>query len=540
MAKQRILDTGNTIALEYPSVSVPRNTFDGSHQVKFSGKLGMLYPCLVQETVPGGVYHYTSECLTRMMPMLAPVYQNFIARIEYFSVDNYVTWPNFYKFISQVNASDVRPAAPFVDVRMWHDNAEPFQRLYDYLGLPSAPVGKTVKASALPFAAYQKVICDWYRDEDLQNGGDDVAQWGGPLIDGDNTTNWSNLNELQFRNNDRDYYRSAKPYAQKGDPVVVPLLAKDTIGFQVTESPTQRSTMHVKKLDGTNAPVGGGLFVDTGSVLATGSDQVYIDPGTNFQISAAELQANASLINDLRSAEALQTFLEAQLMGGGRYNEMTRVIFGVDTDDRRVGRSEFHGMFSMNMSISEVLNTTGTADAPQGTFTGHGVAMKKHPDGVTFHAKEHGYLIGLYSLIPAFPGYYQGIPKHFLRFDHLDYLWPQLAELGMEMIANKEVYFTGEVTDDDVWGYIVRYASYRMNVSRVSGDFRTTLDYWQDDNKFESLPDLNSDFLGCFPTEDLNRIFTIIDPDTDNILVYIHHRCSMTLPLPRLVRPGIS
>ena len=54
--------------------NVPRNSFDLSHDRKFSAKLGRLYPPLsCSEVVPGDSFSVQSEQLIRMAPLVSPV-----------------------------------------------------------------------------------------------------------------------------------------------------------------------------------------------------------------------------------------------------------------------------------------------------------------------------------------------------------------------------------------------------------------------------------------------------------------------------------
>lgn len=533
MAKQRILDTGNTIALQYPQSSVPRNTFNLSHPNKLSGNFGNLYPALMQECVPGDTFHCNAQFMARLQAMLAPVYQHMRLRVDFFNVDNILVWPNFYKFISPLQVGDIAPAMPFL-TGTFADKS-----LGDYLGIPSKNLdgtAATVKVSALPFAAYQKTICDWYSDTDLQNGGKD-SNWSLPLVDGDNSANLAVLNALGTRNADRGYLTSAKPWAQKGNPVVLPLTSTN-LPVTVIDN-----TVHgnVNKVGGAVGTPGTLQGVTSGGVteFADGGGQpAYYAPNGSLGISAASALTFAGTINDLRSAEALQAFLEAELYGGNRYQEYVSTMFGVETDDRRMFRARYLDSFSTDISISEVLNTTGTATAPQGAMAGHGFAAKKHPEGVHFTAKEHGWFIGIVSVIPVQQAWYQCLRPEFIRFGRFDYLTPMLAELGAQAIINDEVGVTAGTGHAATFGYVPRYTDYRMTNGKVCGDFRTNQDFWHLDAKLTSLPTLSGAFLQFISAPGtVYRNFAVIDPSTDHILLYCYFDMKVERALPRVVRP---
>jgi hypothetical protein len=213
-------------------------------------------------------------------------------------------------------------------------------------------------------------------------------------------------------------------------------------------------------------------------------------------------------------------------------------MFGEKTNDRRMFRATYLDSFSQDISISEVLNTTGTATAPQGAMAGHGFALAKHASGCSFTAKEHGWFVGVVSLIPRMPVFYQGLRKEFVRFGRFDYLTPMLAELGAQTLLNNELGVTGGAADLQPFGYLPRYTDYRMANGKVCGDFRTTLDFWQLDAKLTSLPALNAAFLTYISAlGTIYRNFAVIDPLVDHVLLYCYFRLKVNRALPRIVRP---
>ena len=86
--------------------NVPRNSFDLSHDRKFSAKLGRLYPCLVQEVVPGDSFSVQSEQLIRMAPLVSPVMHRVTATTHYFFVPNRLLWAGWEDFITNPLSTD--------------------------------------------------------------------------------------------------------------------------------------------------------------------------------------------------------------------------------------------------------------------------------------------------------------------------------------------------------------------------------------------------------------------------------------------------
>ena len=62
------------------------------------------------------------------------------------------------------------------------------------------------------------------------------------------------------------------------------------------------------------------------------------------------------------------------------------------------------------------------------------------------------------------------------------------ANLGEQAVLSKEIYCTGDVADDDVFGYQERWAEYRYHPALITGRFRSTaastLDSWHGTNQY--------------------------------------------------------
>lgn len=65
-----------------------RNTFPLSFQNNLSGKFGVLYPCLVQEVMPGFTFKSKPTFALEFMPTAFPVQTRMRARMHFFYVRN--------------------------------------------------------------------------------------------------------------------------------------------------------------------------------------------------------------------------------------------------------------------------------------------------------------------------------------------------------------------------------------------------------------------------------------------------------------------
>ena len=75
-----------------------RNTFPLSFQNNLSGKFGVLYPCLVQDVIPGFTFKAKPTFALEFMPTAFPVQTRMRARMHFFYVRNRNLWKDFADF----------------------------------------------------------------------------------------------------------------------------------------------------------------------------------------------------------------------------------------------------------------------------------------------------------------------------------------------------------------------------------------------------------------------------------------------------------
>ena len=518
----------------FSKVAMPRpqtNTFDLSHDRKFSGRIGELMPISVMEVVPGDKFNIKATNLTRFAPLITPIMHKASVYCHFFFVPNRILWPNWENFISGGEDGLADPTFPTVDLSI--PTQYGIQTLADYLGLPT---GKQISnVSALPFAAYQKIYQDYYRDENL------IDKTDVTLSDGtQNGTETIHLSTMRKRAWQHDYFTSALPWTQRGPEATLPLGTSAPIIYNNNSSVAtvfrDFNTGNVIQ----NADFQGPASLQTASSGATFADiptRTYFDIDNSPNLSADLTGATASSINDLRRAFRLQEWLERNARGGARYIEIITAHFGVRSSDARLQRPEFLGGSSTPITISEVLQTSANANepSPQGNMAGHGVSVGSS-NYVSYRAEEHGYIIGIMSVMPK-TAYQQGVPKHWKKLDKFDYYWPSFANIGEQPIYNEELYHQNNATDAEVFGYTPRYAEYKYIPSTVHGEFRDTLDFWHMGRIFNTKPTLNQDFIECDASE-VDRVFNVPE-GSEHLYVYLHNEVKATRLMPYFGTPTI-
>lgn len=467
--------------------------------------MGELIPTMLMECVPSDKIKLGCESLLRFAPLVSPMMHRVDVSMHYFFVPSRILWDNWEKFITNTPNPTVLPAFPTILL-----NSPVGERLVDYFGIPP---NADRDVNAMPFAAYQLIYNEYYRDQNLQTAIDFK------LVDGDNSANLDLL-LLQKRAWEHDYFTAALPFAQKGDAVSIPIA-----GF--ADVPVARN------------PSGAGF---TNVATALGVTPLVIPPADPVDLSdpsgqalfaqTSQLDAQSATINDLRRAFRLQEWLEKAARGGSRYFESILSFFGIKSPDSRLQRPEYITGTKSPVQISEVLQTSETADTPQGNMAGHGVSVTNGKYG-NYTCQEHGYIIGIMSVMPK-TAYQDGLHRMWRKTtDPFQYYFPQFDHIGEQEVLQEEV-FAGSLTPNATFGYVPRYAEYKFLNSRVAGDFRSSLDFWHMGRKFTSQPLLNSDFITCDPT---HRVFAVTDPEEQKLWCHIYHSVKAIRPMSKFSTP---
>lgn len=502
---------------------IRKSKFDLSHERKLTLNMGELVPVMLQEVLPGDKFKVNTELFMRLAPMLAPTMHRVQVFVHYHFVPYRLCWSEFQDFITGGRDGDLAPVVPFLDfgsptaADRWKNGS-----LADYFGLPTYPTGATLQnptpISALPFRAYQLIYNEYYRDQNLSNPVPvpltSGAVSGQQLLD---------ITQIRKRAWEKDYFTSALPWAQRGDPAKVPV-------------ETDLAPAKVMHAEGSNSAPGTAPGVQQ---LGTLADGTLTDSGSSLSKLTIE---NESFVTAeaIRVGQRMQEWLERNARGGARYIEQILAHWGVLSSDARLQRPEYLGGGKVPVVMSEVLSTfqfSGDAEGePQGNMSGHGISAGS---GLGFNRRfeEHGVIIGIMSVLPK-TNYQQGIHRMWKRFDKFDFPWPVFANLGEQEVKESELYWdaTSAPTQDGTFGYQERYAECKYGHSTTHGYFRDSLDFWGMTRIFASKPSLNENFVMSDPT---TRIFAVTDPDTHHLYCQLYNRVSAIRALPFYGTPRI-
>lgn len=546
-----------------------RSKFDLSEQRLFTADMGYLYPCFCRHVVPGDIFRLRNEVVVRMQPGRAPLMTDINIYAHYFFVPYRILDENFEDFIRQSKGTryDSEPyeySPPLLNANGKNFPGDVLDFLFKVDGVKFSP--DSYKVHSYPLQAYNMVYNEYYRDENLIDPLPYKVEKAGttqPKFDYDvgsaPATGTASVNGLRKRAWEKDYFTSSLPFAQRGIPPALPIFSQLTpdslnslLGSQAVRSESSISGYNDKSLSAYATK-------DTNSfgVTTYGLGTVYSSPAMSFQVDGAsgnppgspdktnvklgvkaqgstiDIPAATFNVNDLRTAVAVQHWQELNARFGVRYTELLQAHFGVSPSDSRLDRPEYIGGTRQPLMVSEVLQTSESANTPQGSMTGHGISVNIDRVG-SYRVQEFGLILGIFSILPR-AQYMSGIDREWTYETCQEFYFPDFAFLGEQAVKNKELYAGDYSVDAEAtFGYQGRYDELRTGHDSVHSLMRTVYNYWSLARKFSQQPNLNQTFIECSPRKDF-----LFVQDEPGFIVSYANRVTAIRPMPKYAVPGL-
>ena len=218
---------------EVPHIEIQRSVFDRSSEHKTTFNAGKLIPIYIDEVLPGDTFTFDQAMVLRMSTPLYPVMDNSFLDVYYFFVPMRLVWEKSKQFFGENDSApwDDMDELTIPSLRI-SSEAVKTGSVADYFGIPvgvkSTSDSDDDTISALPFRAYALIWNEWFRDQNMMYPCDILSENNGIL---DYTNDEFNpalgshlavpacggmpLPVAKFH----DYFTSALPEPQKGDPV---------------------------------------------------------------------------------------------------------------------------------------------------------------------------------------------------------------------------------------------------------------------------------------------------------------------------------
>lgn len=530
---QRIQDSGSNYQFYDHDVVVNpgRSAFPLDHIHTSTFRIGALYPVYCQWTLPDSDYQISLSDVFRSLPMTVPLMSRLRVFFHFYYCRYSDLWDKGKVFISKGNNGQVSVEMPYIDECNTHEES-----LWRYFNLPQfqttsisegaivVPDPHDVSAlhiSALPFMAYTKIYRDYYLNRNFQfdsNGEFTVgwypdeeedfrihgAQWSDheitPVVDLDPI----DITKLRYRDFAPDYFVSALPKPQLGEPIGISLAGttpvmiannKNHLNYELefhadSLGGPQQGYLWANNYDTTTHQLQRTLLLgpssDRGTYYGAGGQSratynhtdISDDPSwqSNNSVYVDLSNVSAVTIDQLRLLNANQIELERMArMQDGFYGTFMKGFFGSVPKSAYSTRPEYIGGTYQPIIVSDVVQTSATVNTQdqtsvQGNMTGKGFSSEENGYIGNCHSDDFGIILGIMSIMPD-TYYCQGVERQWTVKTQDDIYLPTRAGLSMQEIRQKEIFAsrTNTTANDTIWAYQNRFDEYRYRQNYVTG-----------------------------------------------------------------------
>lgn len=580
--------------------SPERNAFNLSKQMHTSMQFGKIYPIYNRMVFPGDTFKIKVDNFVRFSAVISPILNKINISLSAFYVPFRLVWKYWDTFITGGYNNDgvltdqmgnlidndgyptstpfkpIPPTLNLLEESSTSDDAK-FENavldggLGDFLGYPTFPDRDTfneMRSSAmsslssfmknaplLPFMCYQKIINDWFVNNNVP---DDSRRWALPPsnISGEYRNDYANeITKMAYVNYGLDYFTSCLPYLQRGDALTFGR-TDDAIGFQ-----TNSNLSNAKFKNSANGKTPNEVGEDTPTGLsnlmmqADGSFGYQTSKGFNYLTldNSQNLSFQYDMnIQELRFLNAMQRWQEKSLRVGTRYIDFLKCYFGVNSSDRSLQRSEFIGSSITEVVKNDIDQTSETTQSgtPLGTVASKLIASGSSKS-FDCYCEEHGMIFVMAFVTPE-TIYKNRVRTELLYKDKEDYYFPEFAHLSPQAVQLQELFYPRNLTEvgnrfdgTTTFGYQDRFNELRTDVSEVHGDFKNNLSFFLQMRNFAHKPSLNADFLRA---DDVDTSIFATDTITDSkgnkkkvdqIWASFNFDVKAIRPLPKLSTPSL-
>ncbi len=475
---------------KFNSPLASRSTHDLGYQFIGSSDFGRITPFFCKELIPTDHFSIRTSAFVRMLPLVVPTFGQADLQVHFAFVPSRMLCDGFNDIITGKGkyASSKLPSFLSIGFRglalAYSDTTDPLtghSPKHDFycqltgFGLPSPEYlnNKCPNISSLPFRAYQRFWWDFFRDPELVPDSEiDNYILTSPGIDAVAQTH-QKFYATRYRTFRSTWLSSLYKQSGAEDTQSEILNLQSRLRAQITEL----GGLLQAQVDDSS---GGGWVVPEYDSLS----QIVLQSNGLIQGYNAEAPYYGSMqsvsARGQRVAEACTRLRERCNAAQKRVIDQIEAIYGKISQWLILNRVQYLGGSSTPIQISDVTSTADTfgtdTGASLGAQAGKGIAASRG-DKIEYTADEHGYIIGVYSIMPR-QNFCQGIPKEFVRNVASDIFTKDFEHIGFMPVQNVEVYvpetkaFASDYSVNGVFGYTEPYYEYKRSTDILQGDMR--------------------------------------------------------------------
>lgn len=462
------------------------NFYDLSHGWRSDCAAGPLYPCYVEEVIPGDYASISFTAEVKTEPAKVPTMGTFDCYIETF----FCRMANYYSQLhtNLPNAPMLAPGVGSFHVLKPNDVATSGPGYYnpapgsllDYMGFPcqcswwnqtNASTSYRKAIPLVPFVCYYDIFRSWYADPQFPNfyvGGWDSGDFG----------NWKyrafGLDALS--NAIQGIYNSTTPLTVRWDD------------DSSTANPF--SSLIMGPYD-SSVPVAMDVSWDSPHHFGLVLGPYRADIMNNFLSSdtvAGMVSHSSIVVNDgkitfdqIVATEKNYDFDNRSVLSGGRYRDWVRSQYNV-TPSTDLCQPQFLGRIHWTVGFQDVVANTVADNQVLGDLGGRGFGQTSRSYPIRMAFTDNGYIFSIFRIVPRLD--YNGYVEPYLqRTTTEDIFTPAYDNSPFEPVKPYDIdaRFFGANTESavPVVGYRPAWSGYRYRVNRSHGSFNMqTQNFW--------------------------------------------------------------
>ena len=474
---------------KFNSPLASRSTHDLGYQFIGSSDFGRITPFFCKELIPTDHFSIRTSAFVRMLPLVVPTFGQADLQVHFAFVPSRMLCDGFNDILTGKGkyATSKLPSATATgfkalalgfsadaDSLTGHSPRHDFYCQLTGFGLPNPEYfnDKCPNISMLPFRAYQRFWWDFFRDSELIPDSE-IDNYLITVAGVDAVLNRQKFYQTRYRTFRSTWLSSLYKSSGVDQSVTEILELQDRLRLSVNE------LGGMMQLQSDDTDSGSWIFPEFESLNQVVWGVNNLIQGTEDSLSFMAAPTSVSARGQ-RLAEACTRLRERCNAAQKRVIDQIEAIYGKISQWLILNRVQYLGGSSTPIQISDVTSTADTfgtdTGASLGAQAGKGIAASRG-DMIEYTADEHGYIIGVYSIMPS-QNFCQGIPKEFVRNVAADIFTKDYEHLGFMPVQNVEVYvpetkaFATDYSVNGVFGYTEPYYEYKRSTDILQGDMR--------------------------------------------------------------------